>query len=194
MEMGLGLSFSPFSPQHYSAVPSSRFARFSSRNPSGEIREFGNASTAFGLGGLVGAILTYFMATKFVKKAPGLFGLAMGILVIGVGLNRSLPVLLLFMIVGGILLTMANISANSNVQLKATNSVRGRYSSLYQLALRGGMALGGSQLALSPLFRGRKALLIEWIIGHRTPLILTAENCKEFIPFSSHQLRKKYPR
>lgn len=33
-------------------------------------------------------------------------------------------------------------AADSNLQSKANNNVRGRYASLYQLACRGGLSLG----------------------------------------------------
>lgn len=108
----------------------------------GEAREFGDVSAAFGLGGLLGAVLAYFLASRFKARSPSLFGLALGIVVLLVAGNRSLSALFCLMIAGGALLTIANTSANSNLQLKAGNHVRGRYLSLYQLALRGGMSLG----------------------------------------------------
>ncbi len=109
---------------------------------SGQVKDFGNTSTAFGLGGLVGAICTFFIATKFKQKSPGIFGLIHGLVIIAVAWNRSLSVLLCLMFSAGLLLTIANTSANSNMQLKAGNKARGQYTSLYQLSFRGGMALG----------------------------------------------------
>jgi predicted MFS family arabinose efflux permease len=54
-----------------------------------------------------------------------------------------MPALIALMTAGGGLLTLANTAANSNLQARALNSVRGRYASVYQLAFRGGLALGG---------------------------------------------------
>jgi len=109
----------------------------------GQIQDFGFASTAFGVGGLAGAIGTLLFSRKFKTGTPGLLGFFMGVVVLATAFTRSLEVLLLLMFIGGVLLTVTNTAANSNVQLKATAHTRGKYSSLYQLSFRGGIALGG---------------------------------------------------
>ncbi len=108
----------------------------------GEVKDFGLVSTAFGLGGLIGAIFTYLIAAKFKEKSPNIFGLILSAIVISVSLNHSLNILVGLMVCAGILLTMTNNIANSNLQLMATNKVRGKYASLFQLAFRGGLSLG----------------------------------------------------
>jgi predicted MFS family arabinose efflux permease len=110
---------------------------------SGQVAEFGNASAAFGLGGLFGAIIAYFSTSRLTEQSPGFFGLAMGFIVLAVAFNHSLILLFLLMTAGGLLLTLANTAANSNLQLRANDHARGKYASLYQLAFRGGISLGG---------------------------------------------------
>jgi len=109
---------------------------------SGQIKDFGNGSSAFGMGGLAGALLAFFFARKIKVKTPGQFGWLLGVVVAGVALCRSLTLFMVLMLLGGFLLTVANTASNSNLQSRATNHVRGRYASLYQLSFRGGIALG----------------------------------------------------
>lgn len=109
----------------------------------GQLQDFGNASTSFGIGGLVGALVAFFAASKFKSKSPEILGIILGLTVLGIAFNRSTIVLLILMVFAGGLLTLVGISANSNLQFRATDQTRGRYISLFQLALRGGVALGG---------------------------------------------------
>jgi len=125
----------------------------------GQVKDFGNTSTAFGLGGLLGAIIAYFFASKFKLKTPKLLGIAMGVIVVGVSLNHSLPILFLLMLFGGVFLTMANTVANSNVQLNASDQMRGRYASLFQLSFRSGIALGGLITGIATSYFGISAAL-----------------------------------
>ena len=108
----------------------------------GKIKYFGFASTSFGLGGLMGAVIAFFFFSKFRKNSPTYFGISLGFITIAVALNHSLIILLFLMLLAGAGLSLANTTANSNLQLQATNQVRGRYASLFQLVFRGGLSLG----------------------------------------------------
>ena len=132
----------------------------------GTSRDFGNISTAFGLGGLLGALLGFFFATKFKEKTPVYFGLSMGALIIGIACNHSLNVLYLLMLIGGAILTVANTSANSNIQFSAADHTRGRYASLFQLSFRGGLALGALLTGVCSSYLGiSKALMINGLLA-----------------------------
>ncbi len=108
----------------------------------GELKDFGFLSTAFGLGGLIGAFVTFALASKFKQQAPNFFGLILGAIVIAAAANGSLNILLGLMVFAGAFLSMSNSTASSNLQTKANNQVRGRYASLFQLAFRSGLSFG----------------------------------------------------
>jgi len=68
--------------------------------------------------------------------------LILGIVLAAVAVNHHMLMLLLLLGLSGALLTISNVSANSFLQLIATNDTRGRMASLYQLSVHGGLSLG----------------------------------------------------
>ena len=123
-----------------------------------EAETFGGTMAAFGLGGLIGAASSFFPLPKSFKRdrfatAVGIF---LGLVTVAVALNHSLLLLFALLVLAGAALTATNISANTFLQENATNTIRGRIASLYQLALHGGLSAGGlitgfvvSQLTIS---------------------------------------------
>ena len=90
----------------------------------------------------------------------------MGALIIGIACNHSLNVLYLLMLIGGAILTVANTSANSNIQFSAADHTRGRYASLFQLSFRGGLALGALLTGVCSSYLGiSKALMINGLLA-----------------------------
>jgi len=61
---------------------------------------------------------------------------------VAIGLNHSLPLLIVLLVLAGAALTTVNISINTFLQENAVNAVRGRVASMYQLTLSGGISIG----------------------------------------------------
>jgi len=128
---------------------------------------FGQAIAAFGTGGLVGAtgILAVEGRVDRIKLCSGaavLYGLLLGL----VALNRSLPLLSGLLVLCGAAMTASNVSANSILQYTAHDRIRGRTSSLYMLAMRGGLSLGNLIAGVSVTYLGvSRVFLINGIVA-----------------------------
>ncbi len=116
---------------------------------------FGQAIASFGVGGLIGA--TGILATegrvdriKLCSGAAVLYGALLTL----VAVNRSLPLLSLILVLCGAAMTASNTSANSILQYTAHDRIRGRTSSLYMLAMRGGLSLGNLLAGVSVTYLG----------------------------------------
>jgi hypothetical protein len=68
--------------------------------------------------------------------------LAYGVFVLAASRVSSVLQLALLLVAGGLLMTVANTSANTFLQSQATNLNRGQTASLFMLAMRGGLSLG----------------------------------------------------
>ncbi len=110
-----------------------------------EVENFGGAMAAFGLGGLIGAAASFFPLFKSFKRDRFATAIAifLGLITVAIALNHSLFLLYALLVLAGGALTATNISANTFLQENATNAIRGRIASLYQLALHGGISAGG---------------------------------------------------
>jgi predicted MFS family arabinose efflux permease len=110
----------------------------------GEAANFGNAMVAFGIGGLIGASSSFISLPLWIKRnrMASLLAVLLAVTVIGVSYNHSLVLLIGLLICAGALLTSSNISVNTFLQENASNAIRGRIASLYQLALSGGLSAG----------------------------------------------------
>jgi len=105
--------------------------------------EFGGALSVFGFGGLVGAASV--LPVKTNRKRQRLSNLAaLGLSAAIVAASRvrafNLELVLLFVIGGA--MVASNTSANSILQSSIDGRIRGRVSSLFTLAVRGGAPLG----------------------------------------------------
>ncbi|MGA8640532.1 MFS transporter [Candidatus Binatus sp.] len=116
---------------------------------------FGQAIAAFGAGGLIGAtgILAVEGRVDRIKLCSGA-AVLYGALLTLVAVNRSLPLLSVLLVLCGAAMTASNTSANSILQYTAHDRIRGRTSSLYMLAMRGGLSLGNLVAAVSVTYLG----------------------------------------
>jgi len=133
----------------------------------GNVGHFSGVVTAFGLGGLVAAAgLLAVDAQRDRRPIAASFSLAFAAIVVLVALNpwvRALPVLFTL---AGLAMTAANVSVNAFIQIAAPASLRGRSISLYMLAMRGGLSIGGLLTGLSANWLGiRHALLLNGVLA-----------------------------
>jgi len=116
---------------------------------------FGQAIAAFGVGGLIGAtgilaVEGHVDRIKLCSGAAVLYGLLLSL----VAVNVSLTLLSCLLVLCGTAMTASNTSANSILQYTAHDRIRGRTSSLYMLAMRGGLSLGNLIAGISITYFG----------------------------------------
>jgi len=133
----------------------------------GNVAHFSGAVTAFGLGGLIAAAgLLAVDSRRDRRPIAAWFSLAFAIIVALVAVNPwvwGLPVLFTL---AGLAMTAANVSVNAFIQVAAPPSLRGRSISLYMLAMRGGLSIGGLLTGLSVNWMGvRHALLLNGMLA-----------------------------
>ncbi|WP_051749140.1 MFS transporter [Nevskia soli] len=128
----------------------------------GSAGQFSAAVSAFGIGGLVGAAgLLSVGERQDRQRLSSAFALAYGAIVALSATTPwfwSLPVLLGL---AGAAMNVSNTCANTVIMTASAPGLRGQTVSLYMLAMRGGMALGGLLTGLSiGVFGMRHALLL----------------------------------
>jgi len=109
-----------------------------------EVGTYGGAMTAFGIGGLLGAGISFISLPASFKgnKLASLVAILLGFVILSVGLTHSFSLLLILLVISGAGLTASNIAVNVFLQEDILNTIRGRVVSLYQLALSGGISMG----------------------------------------------------
>jgi predicted MFS family arabinose efflux permease len=129
--------------------------------------EFGGALSVFGFGGLLGAGAVLPLKTNRQRQIlSNLAALGLSALIVAAALSRvfGLELVLLFVIGGA--MVASNTAANSILQSSIDGRIRGRVSSLYTLALRGGAPVGSLITGLVVSHWGiRTALLANGLIG-----------------------------
>ena len=113
-----------------------------------DARGFGLLETGIPIGFLVGAVLLGVLKPKAIGAMITACMCAFGLLLVGVGLSRALPLSLGFLIVGGVALALINISLSVVFQSRIPNEMQGRVFGVMQ-TLGGGLQPLG--LALAPL-------------------------------------------
>lgn len=110
---------------------------------SGTALTYGMLLGAFGLGAIGGAALNQRVRDAYSNETVvrGAFA-AFAVGVLGLGMSRSLPVSLTFLLIAGAAWVLALSLFNVSVQLSSPRWVVGRALSLYQTAVFGGMAAG----------------------------------------------------
>lgn len=104
---------------------------------------FGGALSVFGFGGLVGAAVVLPLKTNRQRQIlSNLAALGLSALILATALSRVFDVTLALLFVAGGLMVASNTAANSILQSSIDGRIRGRVSSLYTLAMRGGAPLG----------------------------------------------------
>lgn len=111
----------------------------------GSASDLGWSMAAFGIGGVVGSVIPSFFSTKLIEsqRYSNIVAAALGAILISISFVPSLILLDLALALAGGALTTSNTAVNSILQKSASNHIRGRVISLFQLALHGGLALGG---------------------------------------------------
>jgi predicted MFS family arabinose efflux permease len=140
----------------------------------GDAAHFSLAISAFGFGALVGAFgLLFIHAGRDRRAIAAVFATVFGLALVLVALNpepRALPFL---MGLGGLAMSVSNISVNTLLQTHSSPHLRGRAVSLFMLAMRGGQALGSLLTGLSVLWLGvEHALLLNGLLA----MVLQAAN------------------
>jgi predicted MFS family arabinose efflux permease len=127
--------------------------------------ELGGAFSAFGLGGVAGALALVAAEGSVIdrRKVASNFAMLNAVVMIGAALNTSLVGLLGLLAIAGAAMTLSNTALNIFLQGAAEETLRGQTASLYMLAMRGGLALGN-------LFSGAS---ISWL-GIRSALVADA--------------------
>jgi predicted MFS family arabinose efflux permease len=105
--------------------------------------EFGGALSVFGFGGLLGAAAVLPLRTNRRRQMlSSLAAVGLSGLIVATALGRVFGVeLVLLFFIGGAMVA-SNTAANTILQSSIDGRIRGRVSSLYTLALRGGAPLG----------------------------------------------------
>ena len=109
-----------------------------------EVAHFGGAVAAFGIGGLIGATVSFISLPEHFKGSlfASVLAVLLGLIMVAIALNRSLYLLIALLVFAGAALTASNIFINTVLQENIGNNIRGRIVSLYQLALSGGISIG----------------------------------------------------
>lgn len=109
----------------------------------GGIGTFTTLQAVEGVGAITGALL---VAARGRGKRLGRDAVialtALGVFVTAFGLSRVFPLSLVFVFFGGVALISCFAMVSSLVQLVATDEMRGRVMSVYNIAFRGGMPIG----------------------------------------------------
>jgi predicted MFS family arabinose efflux permease len=105
--------------------------------------EFGGVLSVFGFGGLMGAASVLPLKTNRHRQiVSNLAALGLSAVIVGMSIDRVFPLLLALAFVAGGAMVASNTAANSILQSSIDGRIRGRVSSMYTLALRGGAPLG----------------------------------------------------
>lgn len=133
----------------------------------GDAGQFSTALGAFGIGGLIGASGLLAVDPKSDQRFISIwFAIGYGVILVLAACNPwawGLPILL---VLAGVAMTASNVSANALLQSQAPERIRGQSVSLFMLAMRGGMALGGLVTGASVHLLGvREALLLNGVIA-----------------------------
>jgi MFS family permease len=133
----------------------------------GNVAHFSGAVAAFGLGGLLAAAgLLTVDARRDRRPIATTFALAFAGTVVLVALDPWAWGLPLLFTLAGLAMTASNVSINAFIQVTAPPSLRGRSISLFMLAMRGGMSIGGLLTGLSVSWLGvRHALLVNGLLA-----------------------------
>lgn len=128
---------------------------------------FSAAVGAFGVGGLLGALVLLGVPTgQDRRRWSTLPALGHALMLVLIAAYPRLWTLPLLMVVAGAAMTISNTAANALLQSSAPAGLLGRAASLFMLAMRGGLALGSLLTGLAvDLLGARQALLVDGILA-----------------------------
>jgi MFS family permease len=128
---------------------------------------FGGAVSVLGVGGLLGsaALLLHF-GDGFQARLATMSYLLLGLSLVGISTHVGFLPFLVLLLIAGLTMTAGNTLTNTCIQTEVHEDFRGRASSLYALAMRGGLAFGSllTGLSIAQLGVGR-ALLINGCVA-----------------------------
>jgi MFS family permease len=132
-----------------------------------DVTHFSLAITALGIGGLLGALgLLFVDPARDRRPIIWRFAAAYGVVVVLAAVDPWGSVLPLLFVLAGIVMAASNVSANSFLQSMAPADMRGQAASLFMLAMRGGVSLGGLVTGSMIAFLGvRHALLVNGLLA-----------------------------
>jgi predicted MFS family arabinose efflux permease len=105
--------------------------------------EFGGTLSVFGFGGLLGAAIVMPLETNRQRQIlSNLAALGLSAVVVGMAVDHLFPLLLGLVFLAGGAMVASNTAANSILQSSIDARIRGRVSSIYTLAVRGGAPIG----------------------------------------------------
>lgn len=150
----------------------------------GDASHFSIALGAFGIGGLLGALILLAVgASHDLRRLSSWFAAGYGLIVMLAAVNPwywALPALL---VLAGLSMNASNTSANSLLQATANPRLRGQSVSLYILAMRGGLSIGSLLTGLSVhMFGIRCALLINGALALATHAAVAREWFRSPLP------------
>jgi predicted MFS family arabinose efflux permease len=133
----------------------------------GDAHAFSRAVAAFGAGGILGALCLLGVPGRIDRRHVGVAtGLAYAAAVIATALSASLATLPVLMFVAGASMSASGTAANTMLQSSVRPELLGQSSSLWMLAMRGGIAIGAlSTGAAVSLLGVRSALLADGCLG-----------------------------
>ncbi|HUK07419.1 MAG TPA: MFS transporter [Stellaceae bacterium] len=133
----------------------------------GDVADFSLAIGAFGIGGLLGAVVLLGVeAGRDRRPLSSGFAASYGLVIILAALDPWSWGLPLLLVLAGLSMSMSNTSANTLLQATAPATLRGQAVSLYMLAVRGGLSIGSLLTGLSAHLLGvRQALLVNGLLA-----------------------------
>jgi MFS family permease len=140
----------------------------------GSVGHFSAAVAAFGLGGLAGAAVLLGVPPERDRRFLGWgFAAVYGLVNVLVALDPWLSAVPVLLLLGGVAMSFSNTSVNTLLQAHASAELRGRTVSLYMLAMRGGLSLGGLATgATMQLIGVREALLVNGVFAIVVQLVI----------------------
>jgi MFS family permease len=141
---------------------------------SGDAVHFSMAISSFGAGALLGAFsLLFINANRDRRMIATVFAIAFGVILILIAINPWLSALPVLMGLGGLCMSITNISVNTLLQTHSSVHLRGRTVSLFMMAMRGGIAIGSLLTGISVSFLGiNHALFINGAIAVAVQIIV----------------------
>ena len=141
----------------------------------GGAAQFSLAVSAFGCGGLLGAIsLLAISAQRDRSRLSAWFAALFGLTLVAVALVPWFWALVGLLVLAGVTMSVTNTATNTLVQTAAASALRGQAVSLYMLAMRGGLALGSVLTGFSVHLLGiRPALLLNGLLAIAAQFIIS---------------------
>lgn len=140
----------------------------------GDAGRFSIVISAFGVGGLLGAVVLLGSAPARDRRGVSSgWAIACATLVGAAALAPWFWLLPVFVLLGALAMTLSNTAINTLLQATASPALRGQTGSLYMLAIRGGMAFGSLLTGgLVHLVGIRGALVIDGVLAIVAQLVL----------------------